>query len=52
MSHYKQTKAYSHLIDHIFCLILFKGLKKDVIKEIDDPKFLTFPENEYDHKKM
>lgn len=39
-------------MDRLYCLILVKGLKKNSVKEIDDPTLLTFPENQYDQKQL
>jgi hypothetical protein len=40
------------MVDRLYCLILVKGLKKNVVKEIDDSKFMVFPENDYEQKQM
>ena len=51
-SSYKQTKAYKHVIDRLYCQVLVKGLKKNTLRELDDSKYLNFPESDSDQKHM
>ena len=40
---YRVTKEYLRLYDRLYCLALSRGVKKEMLKELDDSRLIAFP---------
>lgn len=49
---YRASKEYLRLYERLYCLALSRGVKKEMLRELDDSRLIAFPQNEYDTKKM